>query len=218
MEQPIKVFIVDDHPMIKEGLSAYLKDCDRFQLVGTATNGVEAFEKLKAVDADIVLTDIQMPRMNGIELTELLLEKNPDQKIVVLSMFGEIAYIKKLLQLGVMGYILKDIGKVDLQKALEQVAAGENYYSKEVTEVMMNKLRGANQKSFNIITDLTEREREILHLILMQKSNQEIADELFISPRTVEAHKRNMLSKTSSKNLAGLVIFAIENQVFTDFN
>ena len=218
MNRTIKIFIVDDYPMIKEGLCAYLKDFDRFEVVDTATNGIEAFEKLKSIDVDIVLMDIQMPKMNGIELTELLLKRNPDQKIIILTMFGDVAYIKKLLQLGVMGYILKDIGKTELYNALEIVFSGGQYYSKEVTEVMMNKLRGGSPKSFNVITDLTEREKEILHLILKQKGNQEIADELFISPRTVEAHKRNMLTKTNSKNLAGLVIFALENQIFPDLD
>jgi len=217
MADPIKIFIVDDHPLFRDGLISYLANTPDFHVAGTAADGMEALNKLKNLQADVVLTDIQMPKMNGIEFTEEVLKTNPGQKIMILTMFSEVAFIKKLLQLGVNGYILKDIGREDLYQAIRAVHEGGHYYSREITEVMMNKIRGVTQKSFNYITDLTERERELLYLILSQKSNQEIADELFISPRTVEAHKRNMLSKTGSKNVAGLVIFALENNIFPDF-
>lgn len=187
-------------------------------MVGTAINGLDALEKLKTLEVDVILVDIQMPRMNGIELTERLRDTRPKLKIIVLTMFGDAAYIKKMLHLGVEGYILKDIGKHELGTAISAVHEGGQYYSPEVTKVMMNKLRGVTQKTFDYATDLTEREKEILFLILKQRTNQEIADELFISPRTVEAHKRNMLSKTDSKNVAGLVIFAIDNEIFPDFD
>lgn len=217
MTEPIKVFIVDDHPLFRDGLISYLKDTPEFSVAGYAGNGMEALEELRKLTVDVVLMDIQMPKMNGIELTEALIKINADVKILILTMFGEVAYIKKLLQLGVDGYILKDIGKEDLYKAIRAVHEGGHFYSKEITEVMMNKIRGVSQKNFNYITDLTEREKELLYLIISQKSNQEIAEELFISPRTVEAHKRNMLAKTGSKNVAGLVIFALENNIFPDF-
>lgn len=213
MKQTTRIFIVDDHPMIKEGLCTYISDSKEYEIIGMATNGVEAFEKLSSLKADIILMDIQMPLMNGIELAQLILENDPDQKIIILTMYSEAAYIQRLLQIGVMGYILKDIGKAEFYRALEKVAKGNEYYSKEVTDVIMNKLRLGNAKSFDVATDLSEREKEILQLILKQKSNQEIAKELYISSRTVEAHKRNMLTKTNCKNLAGLVMYALENEV-----
>lgn len=215
--KPIRIFVVDDHPLILDGLTAYLRNSEDVEVVGIATSGEEALRKMEGVQVDILMTDIHMPDMNGIQLTEEVLKGNPDQKILILTMFGEVNYIKRLLQLGVQGYVLKDIGKKDLHAALKAVYNGQSYFSKEITEVMMNKLRGVSQKSPNIVIELTDREKEILYLILKQKSNQEIADELFISPRTVEAHKRNLLSKTGSKNVAGLVIFALENHVFPDF-
>lgn len=218
MNSKIKIFLVDDHPLILDGLISYFKNSSDFEIVGTASSANEALAILDDVDVDIVVTDIQMPQMNGVEFTEELLKRIPDQKIVVLTMFGEVAFIKRLLQLGVKGYMLKDIGREDLFNALRMIHAGENFYSKEVTEVMMNKIRGVSQKSSLYTSELTDREKEILHKILNQKSNQEIAEELFISARTVEAHKRNMLSKTGSKNLAGLVIFALENHIFSHLN
>ncbi|KYG76143.1 hypothetical protein AWW68_10030 [Roseivirga spongicola] len=215
MNKPVSLFIVDDHPLIVDGLNAYINKSSDFEVVGTASSGKEALTKLKEVSADIVMTDIQMPGISGIELTEQLKKQRSDQKIIVLTMFGDAPYIKKLLQLGVDGYVLKDIDRTELYNALNTVANGGHFYSKEITEVMMNKLRGVDQKLPVGAADLTDREKEILALILAQKSNQEIAEELFISGRTVEAHKRNMLSKTGSKNVAGLVIFALENQIFT---
>lgn len=217
MPKIIKAFIVDDHPLILDGLTAYLRNSEGLEVVGTANNGEEALKKMQGAQVDILMTDIHMPKMDGIRLTEEVLKLNPKQKILILTMFGEVSYIKRLLHLGVQGYILKDIDKSDLLTAIKEVVKGKSYFSKEITEVMMNKLRGVAQKSANPVVELTEREKEILHLILKQKGNQEIADELYISPRTVEAHKRNLLSKTGSKNVAGLVIFAMENHVFPDF-
>lgn len=217
MAKTIKVFIVDDHPLILDGLTVYLKNVEGVEVVGTAKSGEEALKKMKGNQIDILMTDIQMPKMDGIQLTEEVLKRNPKQKVLILTMFGEVGYIKRLLHLGVQGYVLKDIDKSDLLTAINEVVKGRSYFSKEITEVMMNKLRGVTQKSASPLEELTDREKEILYLILKQKGNQEIADELFISTRTVEAHKRNLLSKTGSKNVAGLVIFALENQVFPDF-
>ncbi len=218
MSTPTSIFIVDDHPMIKDGLLGYLDDTSLYEIKGVASNGIDAYNQLMKMDVDILLTDIQMPIMDGIELVKKLRLEKPDQKIIVLSMFSEAQFIKRMLQLGVMGYVLKNASKAELRQAIDLVAQGGQYYSAEVTGVIMNKLRGSGKKALNqLVIVLTQREKEILHFILRQKSNQEIAEELFISPRTVEAHKRNLLEKTGSKNVAGLVIYAIDNQLFEEF-
>ncbi|GHE69101.1 MULTISPECIES: response regulator transcription factor [Roseivirga] len=217
MNKSIRLFVADDHPMILEGLVSFLSQIPEFKICGTASNGLLAYEQLKSLEVDILLTDIQMPQLNGIELVERLIAENRDVKVIVLTMFNDVIFVKRLLQLGVMGYVLKDVGKNELRQAIETVYKGGQFYSYEITEIMMSKLRG-NGVGFSLKTDLTDREKEILQLILEQKSNREIADQLFISARTVEAHKRNMLEKTGSKNLAGLIIYAIENEIFKKNN
>lgn len=216
MDTPISIFIVDDHPMIIDGLKGYLDDPKLFDIRGTAENGLDALEQLMGIDVDVILTDIQMPKMDGMEFIKKLKLDKPEQKVIVLTMFNEAQYIKKMLQLGASGYVLKSAGKSELRQAIDFVNTGGQYYSPEVTQVIMNKLRGS-QSAVSMVTELTDREKEILYLILKQKSNQEIGDELFISTRTVEAHKRNLLEKTGSKNIAGLVIYAVDNQLFEDF-
>ena len=204
--------------MVIDGLMGYLNNLDQFEIKGHASNGVNALEALKPIEVDVVLTDIQMPAMDGIELTRQLIAKNPNQKVLALTMFNEPMFIKKMLQVGALGYVLKNAGKAEIVSAVTQVAQGHQYYSPEVTEVVMNHLRGAPGKgATGVSVPITEREREILYLILQQNSNKEIAEKLFISARTVEAHKRNLIEKTGSKNIAGLVLFAIENQLFKDF-
>ena len=218
MVSPIKVYIVDDHPMVLDALKGYLEDPLKYEIVGTANHGLAAFEALKELEVDVVLTDIQMPQMDGIELCKELLRLNSTMKVVALTMFNEPQLIKRMLQAGVMGYVLKNSPKSEIEHAIELVAAGRQYYSREVTDVIINRLRGAPIKMPVLgSASLTEREMEILHLILKQQSNQEIVEQLYISPRTVEAHKRNMLEKTESKNIAGLVLYAINHQLFEDF-
>ncbi|MBO3700590.1 response regulator transcription factor [Roseivirga sp. E12] len=216
MDTRISIFIVDDHPMIVDGLKGYFENSDDYEIKGSASNGLEALERLLSMEVDVILTDIQMPHMDGMELVKKIKLDRPEQKMIVLTMFNEAQYIKKMLQLGVVGYVLKNASKAELIQAINFVQEGGQYYSPEVTQVIMNKLRG-NQPAMSMVTELTEREKEILYLILKQRSNQEIGEELFISTRTVEAHKRNLLEKTGSKNIAGLVIYAIDNQLFEDF-
>ena len=217
MSKPLRLFFVDDHPMVRDGLIGYFDNVLEYEIVGEAGDGIEALEKIKALDVDIVLTDVNMPKMDGIALTKALLKLNPGQKIIALTMFNDSHYIKKMLHAGVSGYLLKSAGEKEIQMAIDMVFQGNSYYSPEVTGVMMNKLRGQSKKPAEGIESLTSREKEVLYLILKQQSNQEIGDTLFISPRTVEAHKRNLLEKTGSKNIAGLVIYAVEKAIFDDF-
>lgn len=214
----INLVLVDDHAMIREGLKNFLQNEEDFNIIGEAGDGVECLEFLKNHSADIVLSDLNMPRMDGLELNKEIRQNYPDIKVIALTMMGESQHIKQMLADGAMGYLLKDCGQDELINAIRTVYNGGSYYSPEVTNIILNNIRKVKSTSSRLTTDipLTEREKEVLHLIIKEKTNKEIADELFISIRTVDAHKRNLLDKTGSKNVAGLVLYAIDRQLFED--
>ncbi|PIQ47557.1 MAG: DNA-binding response regulator [Cytophagales bacterium CG12_big_fil_rev_8_21_14_0_65_40_12] len=215
--EKVRVFLVDDHKMIRDGIRFYLDDDDRFEIVGEANNGQEALAKIGDQEFDVLVTDIVMPQMDGIELVKNIISGPTfNFKILALTMLSETQHIKKMLNYGIQGYLLKSSGEEEIKKAILEVAQGETYYSKEVTTIIMNNLRGEKAKGSRMALEvpLTPREKEVLHLIVKEYSNQEIGDELFISVRTVDAHKRNLLEKTGAKNVAGLALFAIEKRLF----
>ncbi|PIW04335.1 MAG: DNA-binding response regulator [Cytophagales bacterium CG17_big_fil_post_rev_8_21_14_2_50_40_13] len=217
--EKVRVFLVDDHKMIRDGIRFYLDDDDRFEIVGEANNGQEALAKIGDQEFDVLVTDIVMPQMDGIELVKNIISGPTfNFKILALTMLSETQHIKKMLNYGIQGYLLKSSGEEEIKKAILEVAQGETYYSKEVTTIIMNNLRGEKAKGSRMALEvpLTPREKEVLHLIVKEYSNQEIGDELFISVRTVDAHKRNLLEKTGAKNVAGLALFAIEKRLFDD--
>ncbi len=211
----IKTLLVDDHRLIREGLAAYLEDDTKYELIGGASNGIEALEMMEKSTPDLVLSDISMPHMDGVELAEKITEKYPDSKIIALTMMNDNVHIKKMMNAGASGYVLKNCTEAELKKAIDLVLKGETYYSPQVTETVMKSLM---KKKTNLIGEmpLTEREKEVLRLVVEENTNQEIADKLFISQRTVDAHKRNLLEKTGSKNIAGLVVYAINNNLVGD--
>jgi DNA-binding NarL/FixJ family response regulator len=213
----IKILIVDDHPMIRHGIKSLLNDVEKFDVADEAGNGDEALEKLAAQHFDLVIMDIKMPEKNGIEATEEIVKKYPDVKVLAISMYDEQRYIVKMLQAGALGYVLKNTGKQELMTAVETVMAGESYFSQEVSSIMMSqfmtrKLANPNE-SAKIDVTLTKRETEIIRLIAEELTNSEIADRLGISPRTVDTHRRNLLQKLDVKNTAGLVKYAIQNNI-----
>ena len=215
----IKLFLVDDHKMIREGLKNFLAEESNFEIIGEAENGIQCLERLKTVSPDIVLTDLHMPEMDGLELTKEIKENYPELKIIALTMMGESQHIKQMLAEGAVGYLLKDCDQNELITAINNVNQGGTYYSPEVTNIILNNIRKIKPaRASKVVSEmpLTEREKEVLHLILKEYSNKEIADTLFVSIRTVDAHKRNLLDKTGSKNIAGLVLYAIEKELFDD--
>ena len=213
----IKILLADDHSMIRQGLKAFL-DKNNFEVLAEAKNGKEALELLKDNEVDVLVTDIMMPEMDGIELCKQVTTVYPQINILALTMMNENYNIKKMLGAGAKGYILKDCTQDELRIAIETVHQGRNYYSQEVTDIIMEGLSAQPAPKQRLVNEipLTKRETEILHLICKEKSNVEIADELFISNRTVEAHKRNLLDKTGCKNIAGLVLYAVERKLFDD--
>lgn len=215
----MKILLVDDHKLIRDALRSYFANDQEFEIVEEAGNGQEALVLLREKPVDVVMMDISMPVMDGIECTQQIAEEFPQIRVLALSMMNDGQFIKKMLSAGALGYILKNSGEEEIKKALRKVAAGESYFSAEVNEtVMQNMLKGGVKRNHKLVVDLplTDREKEVLRLILKEYSNQEIADELFISPRTVDAHKRNLLEKTGSKNTAGLVLYAIEKNLFDE--
>lgn len=208
----IKVFIVDDHQMLIDGIQSLLNDEERFIVIGTAFNGEEALKKINIEQPDVVLTDINMPVMNGIQLSKNIKVDYPSIKIIVLSMFDDHEMITDMLEAGVSGYILKNTGKEELARALDKVASGGTFYSEAVSSEMMRSIaekRNENKEPVN----LTPREIEIIKLIAKEYSNAQIAEELFISERTVETHRKNIFRKSQTKSVLGLVKFAAEKKI-----
>ncbi len=204
----MKILLVDDHRLIRDAIRSYMDDDGGYEVVGEASHGQEAIRALEDTEVDVVLMDINMPIMDGLECTKEIKSRWPHIKVLTLSMMSDNLHIKQMMGAGASGYVLKNCTEKELKKAIDTVFEGDTYYSADVTEIVMA----------NLVVDmpLTEREKEVLELIIKEHTNNEIADKLFISNRTVDAHKRNLLEKTGSKNVAGLVMFAIHNQVFED--
>lgn len=201
-----RVILVDDHQLFRNGLRFILNEVENIQVIGEASNGNEFLNILENVKPDIVLMDINMPEMNGIQATEKALAKYPDLKILVLSMFGDDEYYNTMIDLGVKGFVLKDADNDELKVAIQRILEGNSYFSQELLLKLIK-----HKKDDEEVVQLTSREKEILTLICKGYSTGEIADELNISVRTVERHRSSLLLKTDSNNSIKLVIFAIKN-------
>jgi len=205
-----KVIIVEDHAIFREGLKRIIAEVDDMEVVGEAPNGAVFLEMLKKTSPDLVLMDIQMPVMDGIEATEKALKINPSLRILVLTMFGEEEYVYSMVDKGITGFMLKNSDVSELKKAIIRVAEGQQYYSEEIMGLLVKKVRGYDTVDKSI---LTEKETEVLRLLCKGMSNAEIADKLFLSTRTVEGYRNKLLQKTNSANVLNLVIFALKNKL-----
>jgi DNA-binding NarL/FixJ family response regulator len=204
----IKAILVDDHQLFRSGLKFILQDVEGIDVIAEASNGKEFLELLSHAKPDIVLMDINMPEMNGIEATEKALAIYPDLKILILSMFGDDDYYNTMIDLGVKGFILKDADNEELKTAINRIIDGNSYFSQEL---LIKLIKNKTTVDHNI--QLTKRELEILELICKGLSTNEIADQLNISIRTVERHRSSLLLKTNSNNSIKLVIYAIKNNL-----
>jgi len=211
----IRVMVADDHKMFREGVKALLEKEKQITVVSEASNGEEVMQRLQEKPVDVILLDISMEGMNGIETAKKISSQFPDVNILALSMHSEINYITSMLEAGATGYILKNTGKDEMIAAIKTVAAGDSYFSNEVSSKLIQNLNKKSQqngtKGQKSDIPLTKREIEILQLIALEYSNPEIAEKLFISIRTVDTHRRNLLEKLGVKNTAGLVKYAIKN-------
>ena len=208
----MEILLVDDHTLFRNGLKMLLDTLSGYKVTGEASNGKEFLELIKIHDYDIVFLDIEMPEINGIEAARRAIELKPDLKIITLSMYGDEEYYDQMVDAGAKGFLLKNTNLQEVKTAIDTVMNGGNYFSQELMQSLLR-----NYKSVKEIrgpeSELSEREVEILLLICSGLSNQEIGDQLFISKRTVEKHRANILCKSNCKNTAGLVMYAIKNQL-----
>ncbi|MET0462913.1 MAG: response regulator transcription factor [Chitinophagaceae bacterium] len=204
----ISVIIVDDHQVVIDGLLSMLKYNEQIKFILTTTDPTEVISMLEETPVDMLITDVMMPALPGNELARKVKEKFPQIKILALSMSGEGQLVSQMIdEANISGYMLKNISKAELAKALEKIAEGGIYFSKDVIE----ELQRANQrKKHSLEAHLTDREIEIIRLIEKEYNNKQIAEVLFISERTVETHRKNILRKTHTSTVIGLVKYAYE--------
>ena len=208
MKSRIKLLLVDDHPVVRRGISSCLARQERLSIVGEAGDGVEAVRKAKELSPDIVLMDIDMPHMNGLAVTEVLRKELPEVKVLILSMHSSTDYVLRIIQSGARGYVLKEASPEELLKAIETVEAGEAFFSPDVARVALNQfVRGPGDGPSP--AQLTNREREVLVQIAEGMSNKEIASHLGVGVRTVETHRERIMRKLNIHSVAGLTKFAI---------
>lgn len=206
-----KVILVDDHSLFRNGLKLLLNSSGKADVVAEASNGQEFLEIIKDYTHAIVFMDIEMPIKDGIEATHEALLRFPNLKVIALTMFGEHEYYIKMIEAGVRGFLLKNSEIDEVINAIDTVSKGENCFSKELLLNLVKNIHSKEQKYTDNL--LSDREIEILSLISKGFSNQEISEKLFISKRTVDKHRSNIIEKTGSKNTASLVMYAIKNGI-----
>jgi len=216
MGNKIKILIVEDQLIFRSGLRLLLNEIEDAELIGECANGLEFLNSLEKNLPDIVLIDINMPVMDGFEAAKRALDKYPDLKLIVLSTYGEEHQVVSMVELGVKGFLLKNIDEEELQKAILLIHEGKNYFSPELLPSITNSFRKKvvdERRKNEVVEKLSKREIEIIQLIAKGLTNKEIAKVCFISPRTVGGHRTNILDKTGCKNTAGLVSYAITNNL-----
>ena len=206
MSTPVRVVIVDDHPMVAEGIQSVLESFDDIEVVGTLTNGREAVDQMKTLAPDVILMDLNMPEIGGLTATEMLLEANPDTRILILSMHDSPEYISTALSHGAVGYILKDVPTDEIKTAIDTVMRGERYLCTGA-QGSLEPPAGDEREP------LTSREQTVLLQLAQGKSNKEVALALNISVRTVETHRKNIKRKLGISSTAGLTRYAMEHGV-----
>ena len=210
--EKLKIIIVDDHKLFREGLKILLSNLEEVDEVLEAPDGEAFLNMLATYHPDLVLMDIEMPRINGIEATTRAIEKFPDMKILALSMYSDEEYFQKMVDAGVCGFLLKNSEFSEVKKAINSVVQGNNYFTEEILYRLVNRFKTKPAQTEPPVT-LSDRELEVLLLICKGLSNQEIADQLFISKRTVDHHRASLLTKTDTRNAASLVIYAIKHKM-----
>jgi len=207
------IIIVDDHLIFRQGLKSIISIENIAHVIGEASNGIEFLQLLEHITPDIVLMDIDMPHMNGLDATEKAIEIMPALRIIAFSMFSDEEYYYKMIDRGVKGFILKSCGINELENAIQTVMNGENYFSNELLRKIINNYGRSTDIKPAKYDKLTNRETEVLQLICEGLNTDEIAEKLAISPLTIKSHKSNLLVKTICKNTPALILFAIKNKI-----
>lgn len=209
----IRIALADDHQLVLDGLKALIKEVEEFEFVAEATNGKRLLDIIQTIQIDVALIDIDMPVMSGLQAIEEIMRTKPEVHCLALTMHNEKGMIQRVVNAGASGYILKNIDQTDLVDAIKKVHSGGKYFSEDVTMTLAGGNRGAERtvtyQNAGLNDSLTEREIEILRLIAQGFSNKEIGDQLFISHRTVDTHRTNLMKKLDVHNIAGLIRYAL---------
>ncbi len=205
MSPTIKVLLVDDHPMVRDGIMSCLAFYDDVEVIGTANNGKEAITQLSSLTPDVIMMDISMPDLNGIDATEQILEISPHSKILIFSMHDNAEYITNAVQAGASGYILKNTDAEEVYLAITQVAQGRRYFGENIAQILLSKPIPPEA------TRLTTREQTVLSYLAQGLSSKQIAEQTHISVRTVDAHRRNIKAKLQLDTVAEMIRYAVEH-------
>ena len=211
------ILIADDHAMFADGIASILKNEKDIEVVGQCLDGPSVIEFLKSNPVDILLLDVNLPGMSGIDVCKKVTADFKKTKVIAISMFNEESFVTEILNNGAMGYVLKNTGREELLKAITTVLSGKSYFSDDVTETimkgLMNQRMGGSKEHKKEVPKISRREKEVLELIVKEHTTQEIANLLFISLKTVESHRSNLLAKMNARNTAGLVRITMEHKL-----
>jgi len=212
----IKILLVDDHQILRDGIRSLVKGYDDMEVIGEAADGREALNMVEKLSPDIVIMDISMPDLNGIDATRMIINEAPDVKVIALSMHHDKQFVSEIFKAGASGYLIKDSAFDELEHAIRIVMSGQTYINPKiaslVVESLVNQSVTPNPKSFSL---LTEREREVLQLIADGKSTKQIAVDLNVSSKTIESHRRQVMGKLNVRSVADLTKFAIREGLTT---
>jgi two-component system, NarL family, response regulator NreC len=213
--EKIRVFLVDDHTVVRQGLRRILESDDEIEIVGEAGDGRTAIDLVQKLRPHVVVMDVAMPELNGIEATRQIIKRVEGAKVLVLSMHGDDVYVRQALKAGARGYLLKDSEDLDLIKAVKAIRGGGSFFSPPVSKVVLSGYLGdkADGDAEDSVARLTDREREVLQLIAEGKTNKEVAHALSVSVNTVETHRKHIMEKLDLHNTAELVRFAIRTKI-----
>lgn len=213
MSKQVNVVIADDHKIFRKGIIAALSIFDRIAVTGEAENGLQLLEKIAMLQPDVVLLDIKMPEMDGIEALKTIKIDYPKVKVVMLTMYDDDAHIQNLMELGANGYLAKDTDADEIKTAIVNVYESGYYFNDAISKALLKRVAGSISFKDNIFKkiELNEREVKVLHLICKEYTTAEIAADMFLSPRTIEGIRAALIEKTNVKNVAGLVLYAVRN-------
>lgn len=212
---PIRIIIADDHQLFREGLANLLAESKDIEIIAQAENGIEAINKTKELDPDIIIMDIGMPVMDGVEATRQLLIELPKTKVIALSMHADKQYIKGMFDAGAAGYLFKNCAYDELIKAIRTVYSGKKYLSEKITEIMIQDYLSKEENITVNNSELTDRESEILKLLAEGVSINDISDKLFVSIKTIGTHKQHILEKLNLKSTTDIVKYAIKKGIIS---
>jgi len=209
MNQPLRIVLADDHLLVRSGMKSLIENLGDYQVVGEAEDGREALRIINALKPDVVLMDIAMPNLNGLDATAHAVKQHPGLKVIILSMHAHKRYVVEAMRAGAVGYLLKHCPAEELHRALKVIAHGGKYLTPELSEAVIDYLREAGKDSMNCEFQLTPRQREVLQLVVEGHSSREIAQLLNLSARTVDAHRAEIMARLDIHDLSGLIRYAI---------